>query len=58
MYLGYTGEIVLSKIKVDFGDGEVREYEAGITAGDVVRDVHGRKSGFLATLIDLSLIHI
>ena len=52
MYLGYTGEIVLSKIKVDFGDGEVREYEAGITAGDVVRDVHGRKSGFVAALID------
>jgi len=52
MYLGYTGEIVLSKIKVDFGDEEVREYEAGITAGDVIRDVHGRKSGFVAALID------
>lgn len=52
MYLGYTGEIVLSKIKVGFGDGEVREYEAGITAGDVVRDIHGRKSGFVAALID------
>lgn len=52
MYLGYTGEIVLSKIKVGFGDGEVREYEAGITVGDVVRDIHGRKSGFVAALID------
>ena len=42
----------MSKIKVNFGDEEVREYEAGITAGDVIRDVHGRKSGFVAALID------
>tara|TARA_B100001113_G_scaffold86943_1_gene69481 strand:- start:23723 stop:25705 length:1983 start_codon:yes stop_codon:yes gene_type:complete len=52
MYLGYTGEIVLSKVKVEFEDNQFREYEAGITAGDVMRDIHGRKSGFVAVLID------
>jgi len=52
MYLGYTGEIVLSKVKVEFEDNQFREYETGITAGDVIRDIHGRKSGFVAVLID------
>lgn len=52
MYLGYTGGIVLSRVKVEFEDNQFREYEAGITAGDVVRDIHGRKSGFVAVFID------
>ena len=36
MYLGYIGEIGLSKVKVGFGDEKVREYETGITVGDVI----------------------
>tara|TARA_B100001250_G_scaffold108830_1_gene91839 strand:- start:782 stop:2782 length:2001 start_codon:yes stop_codon:yes gene_type:complete len=43
---------VLSTVKIEIGDGEFREYETGITAGDVIRDIHGRKSGVVATLID------
>ena len=43
---------VLSTLKIEIEDGEFREYETGITAGDVIRDIHGRKSGVVATLID------
>lgn len=43
---------VLSTVKIEIEDGEFREYETGITAGDVIRDIHGRKSGVVATLID------
>ena len=43
---------VLSTVKIEIEDGEFREYETGITASDVIRDIHGRKSGVVATLID------
>lgn len=43
---------VLSTVKIEIEDGEFREYENGITVGDVIRDIHGRKSGVVATLID------
>ena len=43
---------VLSTVKIEIEDGGFREYETGITAGDVIRDIHGRKSGVVATLID------
>ena len=52
MYLGNTGEIVLSPLKIEVGDNEFREYNAGITAGDIIKDIHGRKSGAVAVLID------
>ena len=43
---------VLSTVKIEIEEGEFREYENGITVGDVIRDIHGRKSGVVATLID------
>ncbi|MFL2963132.1 MAG: threonine--tRNA ligase [Candidatus Thalassarchaeaceae archaeon] len=42
----------MSTVKIEIEDGEFREYENGITVGDVIRDIHGRKSGVVATLID------
>ena len=52
MYLGNTGEIVLTVLKIEVGDNEFREYNAGVTAGDIIKDIHGRKSGAVAALID------
>jgi threonyl-tRNA synthetase len=42
----------LSTVKIEIDENEFREYEIGIKAGDVIRDVHGRKSGCVAVLID------
>ncbi len=39
-------------IQVKVGDGRNRAYEAGITAGDVIRDALGRKHGACAALVD------
>ena len=39
-------------IQVKVGDGKNKAYEAGITAGDVIRDTLGRKHGACATLVD------
>lgn len=42
----------MSMLQVTVGDDEVHEYAAGTTAGDVIRNVHGRKSGAVAALVD------
>jgi threonyl-tRNA synthetase len=34
------------------GEGETHEYAPGTTAGDVIRNVHGRKSGAVAATVD------
>ena len=39
-------------ISVDVGDGELHEYLAGISAGEILENVHGRKSGAVAALVD------
>jgi|TARA_B110000902_G_C14251507_1_gene566270 threonyl-tRNA synthetase len=39
-------------IKVEIDGNETREYETGITAGDVIKDVYGRKSGCVAVLVN------
>ena len=48
----------MAMISVDIGDGEYHEYASGISAGEVIENVHGKKSGAVAALVDLSLIHI
>ena len=42
----------MSMIKVEIDGNETREYETGITAGDVIKDVYGRKSGCVAVLVN------
>ncbi len=39
-------------ISVDVGEGEAHEYASGISAGEVIKNVHGRKSGAVAALVD------
>jgi len=39
-------------IKVEIDGNETREYETGITAGGVIKDVYGRKSGCVAVLVN------
>ena len=39
-------------LNVVVGEGETHEYAPGTTAGDVIRNVHGRKSGAVAALVD------
>ena len=39
-------------IQVTLPDGEVNEYSTGITAGEVVIDIFGRKHGCVAAFID------
>ncbi|MBR79698.1 MAG: threonine--tRNA ligase [Euryarchaeota archaeon] len=39
-------------ISVDIGDGESHQYASGITAGEVIRNVHGKKSGAVAAEVD------
>tara|TARA_B100000686_G_scaffold345016_2_gene428745 strand:- start:643 stop:2583 length:1941 start_codon:yes stop_codon:yes gene_type:complete len=39
-------------ISVHIGDGESHEYASGITVGDVIRNVHGKKSGAVAAVVD------
>lgn len=47
----YTEERVLM-ISVKVSEGEVHEYAGGISAGEVIANVHGRKSGAVAALVD------
>tara|TARA_B100000287_G_C20673430_1_gene794270 strand:- start:4358 stop:6298 length:1941 start_codon:yes stop_codon:yes gene_type:complete len=39
-------------ISIDIGDGENHEYASGVTAGEVIQNVHGRKSGAVAAEVD------
>ena len=39
-------------ITVEVGDGDVHEYASGISAGEVIANVHGRKSGAVAALVN------
>ena len=39
-------------ISVDVGNGDVHEYAIGISAGEVITNVHGRKSGAVAALVN------
>lgn len=39
-------------ISVKVGSGDVHEYAIGISAGEVIENVHGRKSGAVAALVD------
>ena len=47
----YTEERVLM-ISIKVSEGEVHEYAGGISAGEVIANVHGRKSGAVAALVD------
>ena len=40
-------------ITVEVGDSDVHEYASGISAGEVIANVHGRKSGAVAALVNL-----
>ena len=42
----------MSMLNIVVGDGETHEYAVGITAGEVIHNVHGRKSGAVAALVD------
>ena len=42
----------MSMLNITVGDGETHEYATGITAGEVIHNVHGRKSGAVAALVD------
>tara|TARA_B100000965_G_scaffold121331_1_gene100281 strand:+ start:19130 stop:21076 length:1947 start_codon:yes stop_codon:yes gene_type:complete len=39
-------------ITVEVGGSDVHEYASGISAGEVITNVHGRKSGAVAALVD------
>ena len=39
-------------LNIVVGEGQNHQYAPGITAGEVIRNVHGRKSGAVAALID------
>ena len=39
-------------ITVEVGDSDVHEYASGISAGEVIANVHGRKSGAVLALVD------
>ena len=39
-------------ISVDVGEDSPHEYASGISAGEVIKNVHGRKSGAVAVLVD------
>ena len=45
-------ESAMSMISVDVGADEAHEYASGITAGEVILNVHGKKSGAVAALVD------
>ena len=45
-------ESTMPMIQVTLPDGEVNEYSSGITAGEVVIDIFGRKHGCVAAFID------
>ena len=42
----------MSMISVTLPDGSVNEYAAGITAGEIVIDIEGRKHDCVAALVD------
>jgi len=42
----------MSMISVEVGTDGAHEYASGISAGEVIRNVHGKKSGALAALVD------
>ena len=42
----------MAMITVEVGAEAVHEYARGITAGEVIANVHGRKSGAVAALVD------
>jgi len=42
----------MSMITVEVGADEPHEYASGITAGEVIKNVHGRKSGAVAALVN------
>ena len=42
----------LFMLNIVVGEGETHQYAPGITAGEVIRNVHGRKSGAVAALVD------
>jgi len=42
----------MTMISVDVGSDEPHEYASGITTGEVVVNVHGKKSGAVAALVD------
>lgn len=42
----------MSMISVEVGAEGAHEYASGITAGEVIKNVHGRKSGAVAALVD------
>ncbi len=42
----------MSMIKVEIDGTEIRDYEEGVSANDIIKDVYGRKSGAVAVLID------
>jgi len=39
-------------ISVEIGSDEPHEYASGISAGDVILNVHGKRSGAVAALVD------
>ncbi|MBT6684217.1 MAG: threonine--tRNA ligase [Euryarchaeota archaeon] len=39
-------------LNVEIDNNEVRQYEAGITFGDIIKDVFGRKSGSVAVFVN------
>ena len=45
-------ESAMSLISVDVGADEAHEYASGITTGEVILNVHGKKSGAVAALVD------
>ena len=42
----------MAMISVDIGGGEYHEYASGISAEEVIKNVHGKKSGAVAALVD------
>ena len=46
------GDGPVAMISVDVGADDPHEYASGTTAGEVIKNVHGRKSGAVAALVD------
>ncbi len=42
----------MGMISVDIGEGESHEYASGISAGEVIKNVHGRKSRAVAVIVN------
>ena len=39
-------------VTIDVGEGETHEYASGITVGEVIQNVHGKKSGAVAAEVN------